>query len=71
MEAFFKIETFKRHRKVMETFSSVKKFKTVMVSFFCIKNFTGRMNVMESFLSIHNFKSCKKVTESFFQYQKL
>ena len=52
----------------METFSSVKKFKTVMVSFFCIKNFTGRMNVMESFLSINNFKSCKKVTEFFFQY---
>ena len=65
---FFKIETFKSHRKVTETFSIIKKFKIVMVSFFCIKNFKGRMKVVESFLSINNFKSRKKVTESFFHY---
>ena len=68
MESFFKTETLKSHRKVMETFPSIKKITTVMAPFFCIKNFKGRMKVMESFLSINNFKSRKKVTESFFQY---
>ena len=41
----------------MESFFGTKNFKTVMVSFFSIKNIKSHKKVMESFFSIKNFKS--------------
>ena len=43
----------------------VKNFKTVMVSFYRIKNSESRKKVIESFFSIKNFNSCKAVVEFF------
>ena len=43
----------------------VKNFKTVMVSFYRIKNSESRKKVIESFFSIKNFNSCKAGVEFF------
>ena len=55
MESFFNVKNSKCPNKVMKSFFGIENFKTVMVSFFSIRIFKGR----------------KKVTEFFFEYEKI
>ena len=56
---------------MMEYFFGIKNFKTVIVSFFRIKNFKSGKAVVEFPLSFKNFKSCQKVTvRALFQWSR-
>ena len=51
MQAFFSINNFKSHKKVTESFFSIKNFETVMMSFLSFKSFQSNKKVIDSFFS--------------------
>ena len=57
MELFLNVKNFKSPKRVMESFIGIKKFKTVMASFFRIKIFESRKAVVEFSFSFKNIKS--------------